>query len=158
MSADKLSRSPSCLLNIEFSAIMIGKVSAERADAIREGMKQSAFWRITPSGTTVALPTSETEGFQVNASIQNGTLSLALSGRLDTITSPSLLSYFEKTKSEQSVDAVEVDCGRLAYISSAGLRVLLIMHKACKGGVSLHGENEVVSEILSQTGFDSIFH
>ena len=136
----------------------LGKVSAERADAIREGMKQSAFWRITPSGTTVALPTSETEGFQVNASIQNGTLSLALSGRLDTITSPSLLSYFEKTKSEQSVDAVEVDCGRLAYISSAGLRVLLIMHKACKGGVSLHGENEVVSEILSQTGFDSIFH
>ena len=56
------------------------------------------------------------------------------------------------------VDAVDVDCGRLDYISSAGLRVLLIMHKACKGGVSLHGENEVVSEILSQTGFDSIFH
>ena len=49
-------------------------------------------------------------------------------------------------------------CNHLDYISSAGLRVLLIMHKACKGGVSLHGENEVVSEILSQTGFDSIFH
>ena len=54
--------------------------------------------------------------------------------------------------------AVDVDCGRLDYISSAGLRVLLIMHKACKDGVSLHDENEVVSEILSQTGFDSIFH
>ena len=53
---------------------------------------------------------------------------------------------------------MDVDCGRLDYISSAGLRILLIMHKACKGGVSLHGENEVVSEILSQTGFDSIFH
>ena len=68
------------------------------------------------------------------------------------------LSFFERTKSGQSVDAVDVDCGRLDYISSAGLRVLLIMHKACKGGVSLHGENEVVSEILCQTGFDSIFH
>ena len=33
-----------------------------------------------------------------------------------------------------------------------------ITTKACKDGVSLHDENEVVSEILSQTGFDSIFH
>ena len=51
-----------------------------------------------------------------------------------------------------------MDCSRLDYISSAGLRVLLLMHKACKGGVSLHGENEAVKEIIEQTGFDSIFH
>ena len=30
---------------------------------------------------------------------------------------------------------------------------LLIVHKACKGGVSVHGENEAVSEIMCQTGF-----
>ena len=136
----------------------LDRVSPEQAAAVREGMIRSAFWRITPSGAAMTLPTSETEGFQVNAFIQNGTLSLALTGRLDTITAPSLLSFFEKTKSGQSVNAVDVDCGRLDYISSAGLRVLLIMHKACRGGVSLHGENEVVSEILCQTGFDSIFH
>ena len=58
----------------------------------------------------------------------------------------------------QRLYPIKWNCGCLDYISSAGLRVLLIMHKACKGGVSLHGENEVVSEILSQTGFDSIFH
>ena len=136
----------------------MANVSPEQAAAIREGMKHSAFCRITPSGSAVALPTTETEGFHVDASIQYGALSLALAGRLDTITAPDLLSFFEKTNSEQSVEAVEVDCARLEYISSAGLRVLLIMHKACKRGVSLHGENEVVSEILSQTGFDSIFH
>ena len=136
----------------------LDRVNPEQSTAIREGMKHSAFWRITPSGTAVTLPPTETEGFHVDASIQDGTLSLVLAGRLDTITAPSLLSFFERTKSGQSVDAVDVDCGRLDYISSAGLRVLLIMHKACKGGVSLHGENEVVSEILCQTGFDSIFH
>ena len=136
----------------------LDRVSPEQAAAVREGMKRSAFWRITPSGTAMALPPTETEGFHIDASIQDGTLSLVLAGRLDTITAPSLLSFFERTKSAQVVDAVDVDCGRLDYISSAGLRVLLIMHKACKGGVSLHGENEVVSEILSQTGFDSIFH
>ena len=136
----------------------LDRVSPEQAAAICEGMKRCAFWRITPSGTAAALPPTETEGFHVEASIQDGTLLLALAGRLDTITAPSLLSFFEKTKSQQSVDAVEVDCGRLDYISSAGLRVLLIMHKACEGGVSLRGENEVVSEIMSQTGFDSVFH
>lgn len=49
-----------------------------------------------------------------------------------------------------------VDCSHLDYISSAGLRVLLIMHKVYTGGVTLCGANEVVTEILSQTGFDSI--
>ena len=136
----------------------LDRVSPEQAAAIREGMKHSAFWRITPSGAAIALPASETEGFHIDASMRNGTLFLALAGRLDTITAPSLLSFFERTGSARSMNAVEVDCSRLDYISSAGLRVLLIMHKACKGGVSLHGENEVVSEILSQTGFDSIFH
>ena len=136
----------------------LDRISPEQATAIREGMKHSAFWRIAPSGASVSLPPTETEGFHVDASIQDSTLSLALAGRLDTITAPSLLSFFEKTNSEQSVDAVEVDCGHLDYISSAGLRVLLIMHKACKGGVSLYGENEVVKEIMEQTGFDSIFH
>ena len=136
----------------------LDRISPEQAAAICEGMKRCAFWRITTNGTAVALPATETEGFHIEASLQDGILSLALAGRLDTITAPSLLSFFEKTKSQQSVDAVEVDCGCLDYISSAGLRVLLIMHKACKGGVSLRGENEVVSEIMSQTGFDSIFH
>jgi anti-anti-sigma regulatory factor len=32
------------------------------------------------------------------------------------------------------------------------------MHKACAGGVTLCGANEVVTEILSQTGFDSILN
>ena len=133
------------------------KVSAEQAAAVRAGMMHSAFWKITASGAAVELPSSETKGFHVDASLQAGTLSLTLAGRLDTITAPSLLSFFEKAKTEQTIEAVEADCSRLDYISSAGLRALLMMHKACKGGVSLHSENELVKEILEQTGFDSIF-
>ncbi len=136
----------------------LDRISPEQAAAVCEGMKQCAFWKITPNGTAVTLPSAGTEDFHVDASIQGGILTLALAGRLDTISAPSLLSFFERTKSEQSVNAVEVDCSRLDYISSAGLRVLLIMHKACADGVSLHNENEVVLEIMSQTGFDSVFH
>ena len=136
----------------------LDRVTPEQAAAVREGMKHCAFWKITSSGAAVALPSTETKGFHADASIQSGTLSLALTGRLDTITAPSLLSFFEKARAEQALDAVEVDCSRLEYISSAGLRVLLIMHKACTGGLSLYGETDAVREILEQTGFDSIFH
>ena len=47
---------------------------------------------------------------------------------------------------------------RAPRVWPGGLRVLLLMHKACTGGVSLYGETETVGEILEQTGFDSIFH
>ena len=132
------------------------KVSPEQAAAIMEGMKHCAFWKITPSSTAVDMGTSETEGFQLNARFQENTLFLTLTGRLDTITSPHLLSFFEKSKAEHTPQAVEVDCSHLDYISSAGLRVLLIMHKACQDGVTLRGLNALVTEILAQTGFDSI--
>ena len=138
----------------------LSRVSPQQAAAVREGMKHCAFWKITPSAAApvMELPSSEAEGFGIHASINGGTLSLALSGRLDTITAPNLLAFFEKAQAEQPAKTVAVDCGRLDYISSAGLRVLLIMHKACEDGVTLRGVNEVVTEILGQTGFDSILN
>ena len=39
-----------------------------------------------------------------------------------------------------------------------GSRCSFLMHKACEGGVTLSGGNQVVSEILEQAGFDSILH
>ena len=138
----------------------LSRVSPQQAAAVREGMKHCAFWKMTPGASASAseLPASETESFGIHASIQDGTLALALSGRLDTITAPNLLAFFENAKAEHPVKAVTVNCSSLDYLSSAGLRVLLIMHKACTGGVTLHGANEVVTEILSQTGFDSILN
>ena len=46
-------------------------------------MNSCAFWKITldQSAPAVELPSSETKNFAINASIQNGTVSLALSGR-----------------------------------------------------------------------------
>ena len=131
------------------------RISKEQAEAIREGMKHCAFWKITLGGS-VELPKSEAQGFNIEGAMVGDTLSLALAGRLDTITSPNLLTFFEKTKEDRRIDAVMVDCSQLEYISSAGLRVLLIMHKACEGGVTLKGINALVKEILEQTGFDSI--
>ena len=136
----------------------LSKVSPAQARAIQEGMNRCAFWKITPdeSAPVVELPPSETENFNINASIQDGVLSIALTGRLDTITAPTLLAFFEATKEEHPMDAIVIGCGKLDYVSSAGLRVLVIMCKACQGGVTLANPNELVTEVLEQTGFAAV--
>lgn len=55
---------------------------------------------------------------------------------------------------ENKVDTVEVDCKELAYISSAGLRILLMISKL--HDVYLNDVNDFVKDIFSQTGFDQI--
>ena len=79
---------------------------------------------------------------------QNGTtLEIALDGRLDTTTSPEL---------EKELDGV-LD-GVEEHISSAGLRVLLSVHKALhnKGRMKVVNPNEIVREVFEVTGFDNI--
>ena len=136
----------------------LSKVSPEQASAIREGMNSCAFWKITPdeSAPAIKLPPSETKNFAITASIQDGTLSIALTGRLDTISAPTLLAFFETAKEEHPMDTIVIDCSHLDYVSSAGLRVLVIMRKACQGGVTLANPNELVREVMGQTGFAAV--
>ena len=82
-----------------------------------------------------------------------------LSGRLDS----SAASAAEEQLSAALVGApprVAIDMSGLAYISSAGLRVLLVLAKKVqqqKGKVALGGLAANVREVFSATGFDSIF-
>jgi len=73
---------------------------------------------------------------------------------VDTLTAPRVLELYEKISEDAAITGIVVDCSKLQYISSAGLRVLLIMQK--KHGVKLVAVNSVVMEILETTGFDSI--
>ena len=136
----------------------LSRVTSEQAHAIREGMKSCAFWKVVPGGPSpaVELSPSETGDLAMRASMQGSTLSISLAGRLDTITAPDLLAFFEETRGAHPVEAVVVDCNRLDYVSSAGLRVLVIMRKACPGGVTLTSPNELVREIMGQTGFTAV--
>ena len=87
----------------------------------------------------------------------NGTaLEIALEGRLDTMTAPELEA--ELNKSLGGADSLSLDFGKLDYISSAGLRVLLTAHKAmaAKGGMKICNVNEVVQEVFEVTGFADI--
>lgn len=86
-------------------------------------------------------------------------VTLAVEGRVDTNTSPqlqdSILKAFQKTNN------LEVDFEELDYISSAGLRALLLGHKTAlsKGGtMTIINVNEDVMEIFEDTGFSDIFN
>ena len=52
-----------------------------------------------------------------------------------------------------TVRTIEMDCEKLTYVSSAGLRVLLSIHKRLMGSVTLTNVCELVMEIFEITGF-----
>ena len=84
----------------------------------------------------------------------NGNLNVALDGRLDTTTAPDLESFIAENYSGGSL---VIDCEKLLYISSAGLRVLLAAQKKTKGNMKLTGVCELVMEVLEMTGFADIW-
>ena len=73
---------------------------------------------------------------------------------MDTITAPELLKQFQNVGS--AIQAIHVDVSRMAYVSSAGLRVLLMMYKSLenKENFEMTGVSDEVREILETTGFD----
>jgi len=90
---------------------------------------------------------------------QNGTeLTLELSGRLDTVTSPELEA--ELKQSLAGVTELVFDIAELDYISSAGLRILLsaqkIMNK--QGEMTIRNANAAIMAVFEVTGFMDILN
>lgn len=87
---------------------------------------------------------------------ENGKLTLALEGRLDTTTAPELESKLREGLG--GVAELVLDLDRLEYISSAGLRVLLAGQKIMnrQGSMTLTHVHEAIMEILEVTGFADI--
>ena len=89
--------------------------------------------------------------------VKNGTeLTIALEGRLDTTTAPTLET--ELKNSLDGVDDLTLDFSGLEYISSAGLRVLLSAQKimAKQGVMKLVHVSDMIMEIFDVTGFTDI--
>ncbi len=137
--------------------LSIAKDNPEMAAALGEAMKKCAFWKITLIGDVKDTGKTDDKEFGIKTSMNGNALDMKLTGRVDTLTAPKILEDFEKLEKDVTIDSVLIDCSELDYISSAGLRVLLIMHKKCPSGVSLSTINSVVAEILAQTGFDEYF-
>jgi len=95
----------------------------------------------------------------VNITRGDGETTLALAGRLDTVTAPqlqeALLPEFDGAK------LVMMDFTELVYVSSAGLRVLLLGEKTAqaKGAeMKITGVCPEVLEVFEMTGFTSMLN
>jgi len=88
--------------------------------------------------------------------LENATLTIKVSGRIDTKTSPQLSECI--SSSLEGVTSLVVDMGEVAYISSAGLRVLLTAQKTMnkQGDMKVVNVNDDVMEIFEVTGFSDI--
>ena len=92
----------------------------------------------------------------INKTLAGEELTVALEGRLDTITAPEL---DEVIKTELSgIKRLLFDFSKLEYVSSAGLRVLLTAQKTMskQGSMVVKNVSEEVLEILEVTGFSNI--
>ena len=94
---------------------------------------------------------------EIKSTTEGTRLTIAVSGRVDTVTAPELaaaLKFGDAT-------CVVIDLANVPYMSSAGLRLLLAAHKKMlgKGGeLRIANVQETVREVLDITGFSDILN
>ncbi len=84
-------------------------------------------------------------------------LTVEVEGRIDTITAPELQEAVDEEYG--NFDSLVLDFKNLEYISSAGLRVLVIIEKKLKPeGIpfTVTNLNDTINEIIIMSGFDKI--
>lgn len=94
----------------------------------------------------------------ITKNIEGKTLTLVISGRLDTLTSPTLQA--EINSSIEGIEHLVLDFENLVYISSAGLRVVLSAQKEMnvRGSMVVKNCSKEVLEIFEMTGFSEILN
>ena len=92
----------------------------------------------------------------IDKKLDNGRLTVKVEGCLDTNTAPAL----EAELKFDGVTEVEFDFTSLQYIASAGLRVLMTVHKAMAtvgGTMKILHPNAMVHGVFEITGLASVF-
>lgn len=92
----------------------------------------------------------------INIEKNETSLTITLEGRLDTTTSPQLEAALKQNIGNS--ETLVLDFAQLAYISSAGLRVLLAAQKVMnkQGKMILKNVNETIMDVFEITGFSDI--
>ena len=94
----------------------------------------------------------------INKNQEGSKLTIALDGRLDTSTAPQLEAELKGALG--GIEKLVFDLSKLAYVSSAGLRVLLSAQKVMnkQGEMTVRGVNDDLMEIFEVTGFVDILN
>ncbi len=83
-------------------------------------------------------------------------LTVEIEGRIDTLTAPELDK--ELSGEYSGLNELVLDVSQVDYISSAGLRVLLLAQRTMnkQGKMTVTGANQDIIDIFEATGFDDI--
>ena len=95
---------------------------------------------------------------EIEKTTNGETLNAKVSGRIDTTTAPSFEN--EIKTSLDNISELNIDFSDVEYISSSGLRALLVLHKLMNskpnGTMVLKNVKDVVKEVFEVTGFSEI--
>ena len=94
----------------------------------------------------------------IEKTVQDDVINIALSGRLDTHTCVELQKELEPVWEAGELNIV-MDLSELQYVSSAGLRVFLMSEKKCRANektMTLTGVSQTIREIFDIVGFSGI--
>ena len=93
---------------------------------------------------------------EITKKTEGDKMTMTVVGRVDTTTSPELAAALKL----EGIKDLTLDIAGVSYMSSAGLRCLLMAQKAMTaagGEVRIKGVQAVVKEALDITGFSDIF-
>lgn len=98
----------------------------------------------------------------MNAKIEviDGNYVATLIGEMDTAAATEAEEVLKPLYQSDGKDVI-IDCTRLEYIASSGLRILLAILKGAKASgskVTLRGMNDDIKNVFKMTGFISIFN
>ena len=94
---------------------------------------------------------------EIKTNAEGNKLTIAVSGRVDTVTAPELAAGLKFGDAKNVV----IDLKDVPYMSSAGLRLLLTAHKtllATGGELQIANLQPSVREVLDITGFSDILN
>ncbi len=90
---------------------------------------------------------------------QDGCIVVTIEGRIDTTTAKGLEELVAELLQDEC-SSIVIDCEKMSYISSSGLRAFLILQKGIntkKGKLVLRSMSDQIKEVFKITGFTSIF-
>ena len=96
---------------------------------------------------------------EVKFNKQDSSLTVTISGNIDTVTAPELDSKLQENISD--VKDLVLDFAAVDYISSAGLRVILMTNQQMEdvdGNMTVKNVNDDVRDVFEMTGFDSLLN
>ena len=93
---------------------------------------------------------------EIKQSLEGKRLTLSLIGELNTESAPSFEQVIKSSLA--GIDSLILDMKELTYLTSAGLRILLVAQKIMKGQgeMKIRHANADVKEVFFLTGFNNV--